>query len=71
MKLDNETIKQIALELRAIKLQEGQCLVCGHSRVSEGCIDNIIKILEKNKANSEVSREFIRLFGACESCLTL
>ena len=61
--LDPEILKQVSFELKAVKLRDGECLVCSNKKISEGCIENIIKILEKNKASQEVTEEFVRLFA--------
>lgn len=60
--IDPELSRQISLELRDIKLREGECLVCKHNKVAEDCIDNILKILGKNKNNLEIKEEFEKLF---------
>ena len=52
--------------MRAIKLKEGECLVCGNKRVADGCFENIIKILEKNESSKEINKEFMRMFGMHE-----
>jgi len=62
-RIDEETIKQISLELRAIRLAEGECIVCNSKKVANGCFENIVKILEKYKSSKEVINEFIKMFG--------
>jgi hypothetical protein len=62
-RIDEETIKQISFELRAIRLAEGECIVCNSKKVANGCFENIVKILEKYKSDKEVINEFIKMFG--------
>jgi len=61
--MDEETIKQMSLELRAIRLAEGECIVCNSKKVANGCFENILKILEKTKADKKVINEFVNMFG--------
>jgi|WetSurMetagenome_2_1015567.scaffolds.fasta_scaffold211161_3 hypothetical protein len=69
LQLEPEVLKEIAIELRAIRLREGECLVCGNARVAEGCFESIAKILTKSKASPDIASEFIRLFGMSEQWL--
>jgi hypothetical protein len=62
-RISPELMSQISIELRAIRLKGGECLVCGNNKVAEDCIENILRILGKNKNNLEVKEEFERLFA--------
>lgn len=63
LQLEPETIKQIREELKDIKLKEGECLVCNNKRVSEGCFERVLSILEADKANSEIITGFKKFSG--------
>lgn len=60
--INPEITRQIALELKAIKLSQGKCIVCNNDFVSMGVIEGIFKVLEKNKAPDNVKKEFKKLF---------
>lgn len=63
--LSPEIISKIFLELRDIKLKQGECIVCNNSKIAENCVERIIKILEKE--NQELlKQEFINMFTAGE-----
>lgn len=62
VRLNPEITKQVAEELRAIKLAPGKCIVCNHDIISQGVIENIIKVFEKNKVSEVVQKEFKNLF---------
>jgi len=68
VRINPELLKEISLELRAIKLKDGECLACKHNKIADNCIENILKILEKNKDNPEAKKEFEKLFTACVKC---
>ncbi len=63
LKIEPETIKQIREELQDIKLQGGNCLVCNNQRVSEGCFEHILSILEKYKSDSEIIENYKQFSG--------
>lgn len=62
---DEEILRQISLELKAIKLVQGKCLVCDHNRVADSSFENILKIMEKNNISLKIRNEFLQLFGIC------
>ena len=66
-KLGEETTQKVREELKAIKLQEGECLVCKNGLISVDSAQNIIKIFEKNKVDEKTKKEFIRLFSFFET----
>lgn len=63
LKIEPETIKQIREELQDIKLQEGECLVCNHTKVSEGCFERVLDILKKDKSNQEIIENYKQFSG--------
>lgn len=65
LKLEQDVIKQIREELKDVKLVPGECIVCNNKMVAENNLNTIMKILEKNKSNQEVTHEFKKLFGIC------
>ena len=69
-KIDKELLTQISLELRDIKLTDGECLVCRHKKIADNCTENILKILEKNN-QQEIKSEFEKLFLICVKCQML
>jgi len=60
--LDEETSQSIRQELKAIRLKQGECIVCKNNYVAENCFENILKILEKSN-NKKLTFEFKKLFG--------
>jgi hypothetical protein len=62
-KINEEVMMQVNLELRAIRLKEGECIVCGRRMISDSCFPNILKIFEKYKINGDIKKEFERFFG--------
>jgi len=58
-----EAVRDVYLELRDIKLREGQCIVCKNSRICEDCFNKILKVLEKSKVDENLKQEFISMFG--------
>jgi len=62
-RINPEVIQQIAEELRAIKLASGQCIVCNHTSVSDGCFEGILQVFEKSDVSKKVVDEFKKLFG--------
>lgn len=58
-----EASQQISQELRAIKLAEGECIVCNKKVVSDGCFENIIRVMNKHKVSPEIVEEFKKFFG--------
>ncbi len=63
LQIEPETIKQIREELQDIRLQEGECLVCNHNKVSEGCFEKVLNILEKYKSDQEIIENFKKFSG--------
>lgn len=61
--LSQELVKTIYLELRDIKLEQGQCIVCKNDKISADCIINLLKVLEKYRASANLRNEFIEMFG--------
>lgn len=60
--INPESIQQISDELKLIKLGPGKCIVCNNKFIAENTIENIIKIMEKNKAPESIKKEFKNLF---------
>ena len=60
--LSPETVKRIYLELRDMKLQEGECIVCNKNTICSDCFKQVLKVLEKSK-QKEIKLEFIKMFG--------
>jgi len=60
--LDEETKNQILQELKAIKLRKGKCIVCNSDLVSDGTSEEILKILEQNKVDEKLKRQFKKFF---------
>jgi len=60
--VNEEAKKQIMQELKAIKLKQGQCLVCKNSLVSDNSAINILKILEETKISEKIREEFRKYF---------
>jgi len=60
--MDEETKKQIAEELKSIKLKSGECIVCKNNLISDGTPERILRILEENKTPNRIKKEFIELF---------
>jgi hypothetical protein len=61
--LTGEAIKAVMEELKAVKLKQGECLVCKKDVVTEGCFEGILKAFDKHKVSDNVKEEFIKLFG--------
>lgn len=61
--LDAETLSNVYLELRDIKLTQGECIVCFNKMISDDCFFRILKVLNKHKVSEEIKQEFIRMFG--------
>lgn len=60
--LHEEARKQILEELRAIRLREGNCIVCNNSIVSADTIERIMIILNQNNVSEKTKKEFQKLF---------
>jgi len=65
-RLKTEITQQIREELKAIRLREGECIVCNEKKISADCFENIIKIFEKYKVQEEIKNEFMKSFGFFE-----
>lgn len=63
LKLEPDVIRQIRDETKDIKLKEGECIVCSSNRVSEGCFEKILQILEKNNSDATVVLDFKKFCG--------
>ena len=61
--LDPEVTSQVREELKTIKLTVGECVVCYNKLVSENSINNLLKIMEKNKVSEDIKNEFKKLFS--------
>ena len=63
LKIEPDVIKQVREELKDIKLHDGECIVCNNKRVSEGCFERVLSILEKYKSSQGVIEEFKKFSG--------
>ena len=63
--INPETTQKIRQELKAIKLKEGECIVCSSNFISEGTCEEIVKILKKDRVEEEMIFDFQKAF-----CLT-
>ena len=61
--LNPEITQKIREELKAIKLTQGECVVCNNSLISHETFNNIFKILDKYKASEKIVKEFTNFFG--------
>lgn len=57
-----ESMKEINQELRAIKLTEGQCIVCNHKMISDDICHRILRILEESRLNGKTVEDFRKFF---------
>ena len=64
--LDDETRKQIAEELKSIKLKPGACIVCNHGSIADRTSENVAAILKENKTQEKTRKEFEKLFCGIE-----
>ena len=64
--LSIEAIKDIYLELRNIKFDSGECIVCNNNRVAPDCVIKIARLLEKHNASDQLKSEFRCLFSYSE-----
>ena len=65
-KIDPDATQQVREELKSIRLKPGECLVCRHTTVADGCFENILKVFDKNKVGKAIVEEFKKLFGMAE-----
>lgn len=61
--LNIDATRKISEELRAIKLAEGECIACKNNKIAEDTAENVIKILDKFKAQDNIKKEFIEMFA--------
>lgn len=61
--LSQPIIRDIYLELRDIKLEQGKCIVCKNEKISSDCFNRLLKILEKNDTPKQIVKEFSKMFG--------
>lgn len=59
--LKPEIISKLYLELKNIKLKDGECIVCLNNKISEDCFFKLLKILQK--APEELKQEYLSMFG--------
>lgn len=60
--INEEAKRQILQELRAIKLKQGECLVCKNALISDTASVNVLKILEENNVPANYKEEFRKFF---------
>jgi len=60
--LNDETRKEILEELKAIKLKQGECVVCKNSLISTDTTERILEILDENKVEGKLKLEFKKYF---------
>ena len=61
--LNEEAKKTIVEELGAIKLKQGNCIVCNNSIISDDTIERIMTILKENNVSGKTQKEYKKLFG--------
>jgi len=61
--INDEARKKIVEELKTIKLEQGECLVCSNSLISDNTIERVYEILNETNVSEEKKKEFQRLFG--------
>jgi hypothetical protein len=61
--LKPKTANGIYSQLQKIKEKSGECIVCKSKHISTTCFNNILKLLEREKAASPIRSEFISMFG--------
>jgi len=61
--LKDERANKIRQELKTIRLTDGECIVCKNNKISNGSFINILKLLEKTKAEKTIINEFAGMFG--------
>ena len=62
-KIKGEIIMQIRQEIRSITLDKGNCIVCNSNKVTKGLFENIISVLNKNRIDNSIKKEFTEMFG--------
>lgn len=61
--LNSKAKEKIIEELKSIRLKEGICIVCNKNQTTDNSFINILKILEKTRAENMIIYEFARMFG--------
>ena len=61
--LNSRAKEKILEELKAIRLANGECIVCNKNQTADNSFINILKILEKTKTEKIIIHEFARMFG--------
>jgi len=56
--LQDDVRRQINEELKGIRLEQGNCIVCSSGLVSKETPEKILKILNENGVDSSVKEEF-------------
>lgn len=60
--LNREITSQILQELRLVKLKPGLCIACKNTHVADDTPIKIVKILEENRVDKEIIKEFEKDF---------
>lgn len=60
--LSPDITRKIREELKSINITDGECIVCKNSKVSADVSKEILKILEKFKADRKIKNEFAKMF---------
>ena len=61
--LNSKAKEKIREELKAIKLISGECIVCKKTQLADDSFFNILRILEKTRAEKNIMREFAGMFS--------
>lgn len=60
--MNDKARREILQELKAIKLKQGECIVCRNSLVSDDTPEKILRILGENKVSIDIIKEFKKYF---------
>ncbi len=60
--LNDEARRDIYQELKTIKLNEGECIVCGNHLVSKEILTKILRILQESDTSEKTVNEFKQFF---------
>jgi hypothetical protein len=61
--INAETAREIREAISSIALEKGECIVCKSNRVSSGLFEDVMKVLNKNKVNENLKKEFKKIFS--------